>query len=459
MSRKVLLVEPDIDVLGDLASRLRSVGLTVGLADQVHGALERARTLGPDAILLASDLVKASDVLARLDAAKDLSGVPRFVLVHDGAQSEDFSGLETLAYADSAGIAKKLFALAPRGESVVPAAEDFRGDLKQVSMADLLQLLAMNARTGTLSINTSHGAGEVRLVTGEVVDAVYRRMEGKKALYRLFAEDEGSFTFATSAASPHRRIRVPTHALLMEGMRQVDEVRRRVAHIADGGDALLSTMPGSDDLGEVSQRVLETLAVPRTLEELLEDLPYSDLEILDALDELLAHGGVRRVSRGAVQVELAQRERFAVLSALVKKLQRAGFAGAARVAVLAPPRRITALMHSVRRIVDATVPTEPVPSAPVPYLLATLRLAEGVELEVLGVPALEAFQPLWALSLPGCALVLGLGYTPPPAVVDLCNVSGIPLLDAMALLGDLDEADPGQVAALISGALEAATGG
>src|SRR5690606_27719792 len=180
----------------------------------------------------------------------------------------------------------------------------------------------------------------------------------------------------------------------------------------------------------------------------------SDLQILDALDALVEGGTVRKVRRGAVQVELAQRERFAVLSALVKKLHRAGFAGAARIAVLAPPRRLTSLMHSVRRIVDALVPTEPVPAAPVPYLLATLRLAEGVELEVLGIPALEAFQPLWSLSLPGSSLVLGLDYTASLAVQELCSVFGIPLLDAAALLGDLDEADPGQVAALICGALE-----
>src|SRR5690606_38561852 len=210
--------------------------------------------------------------------------------------------------------------------------------------------------------------------------------------------------------------------------------------------------PPSDSADEVTQRVAETLSVPHTLEELLEDLPYSDLSILNALEALLEVGTVRKVHRGAVQVELAQRERFAVLSALVKKLERPGFSGATRIAVLAPPRRITALMHSVRRIVDAIVPTESVPTAPVPYLLATLRLADGVELEVLGIPAMEAFQPLWALSLPGSALVLTLGYAAPPAAQELCSVLGIPLLEATTLLGNLDEADPGQVAALISGA-------
>lgn len=459
MSRKVLLIEPDIDVLGDLASRLRAVGFTVGLADHANGAIERARSLDPDAILVAAELVRNSDVMARLNAEKDLARVPRFVLASDDIGQEAFSGFELLSYSDPGSIAKKLFALVRQTTSVVPASEDFRGDLKQVSMADLLQLLAMNARTGTLSINTMHGAGEVRLVGGEVVDAVFRRMEGEKALYRLFAENEGSFAFATSAGSPHRRIRVPMHALLMEGMQQVDEVRRGTQLIADGADALLALSPPPQDADEIQVRVAEMLTSPHTLEELLEDLPYSDLAILEALRRLLADGTVRKVHRGAIQVELAQRERFAVLSALVKKLQRVGFAGAARIAVLAPPRRITALMHSVRRIVDAIVPTESVPGAPVPYLLATLRLAEGVELEVQGIPALEAFQPLWALALPGSALVVCLGYSAPPAVQELCDVLGVPVLDAAAVLGDLDEADPGQVAALISGALESATGG
>jgi hypothetical protein len=457
MSRKVLLVEPDIDVLGDLASRLRSVGLTVGLADNAGGAVEQARSLGPDAILLSDALVKSSDVVARLASQKELAMVPRFILVSEesGGSTGEF---QELRYSDPAGIAKKLLALAPKGESVVPASEDFRGDLKQVSMADLLQLLAMNARTGTLSINTVSGAGEVRLVGGEVADAVYRRMEGEKALYRLFAESEGSFAFATSQGTVHRRIQVPTNVLLMEGMRQVDEVRRKRTQIADGDDALLSIVPPTTDADEVSQMVSDSLSVPHTLDELLEDLPYSDVQILDTLNQLVRSGAVRKVPRGALQVELAQRERFGVLSALVKKLQRAGFVGAARIAVLAPPQRITALMHSVQRIVDAIVPTESVPTAPVPYLLATLRLAEGVELEVVGLPALDAFEPLWALTLPGCALVLTLDYSASAPVQALCGVLGVPFLEAVAVLGELDEADPSQVAALISGALELATG-
>jgi hypothetical protein len=42
MSRQVLLIEPDVDVLGHLASRLRASGLTVSIADNPDGAIERS---------------------------------------------------------------------------------------------------------------------------------------------------------------------------------------------------------------------------------------------------------------------------------------------------------------------------------------------------------------------------------------------------------------------------------
>ena len=91
-------------------------------------------------------------------------------------------------------IAKRVHAL---GNSVptVAAGGDFRGDLQQVSVADLLQLLGANRRSGTLSLATPSGAGEVRLMDGEVVDAVYRRVDGEKAVVRLLGEAEGSFAF------------------------------------------------------------------------------------------------------------------------------------------------------------------------------------------------------------------------------------------------------------------------
>src|SRR5688572_11627219 len=298
MSRAVLLVEPDIDALGTLASKLRSRGLSVSLADDVEGAIDRARHARPEALLLSDAIVQSSDILVRLANEKDLAGLPRFILVESASGSSD-----QLPRGDIDAIAKRLYALPTKTDTVVVERGDFRGDLKQVSVVDLLQLLSMNRRTGALSITTALGAGEVRLGDGEIVDAVYRRLEGEKALYRLLGEHEGSFAFAGGSPSPMRRIQTSTKLLLMEGMRQLDELRRMRESVATGDDALLAIASPSAEAGDIHQRIAEILTAPRTLDELLDDLPFADLDVLEALGTMLGEGTVRRIAQGAVRVE------------------------------------------------------------------------------------------------------------------------------------------------------------
>ncbi len=450
MSRSVLLVEPDVDALGALASELRSRGLTVALADAADGAIERARSNRPDAVLLSSALGDVDAVGGLFDADRELSALPRFVLV------ESADGLEEhqLPRSDADVIARRMYALPLRSAPVAADRGDFRGDLTQVSAVDLLQLLGMNRRSGSLSITTPLGAGEVRLVDGEVVDAVYRRLEAEKALFRLLGETEGSFAFVGGSGTPLRRLQTQTSMLLMEGMRRIDEVKQRRAALAADEDALLAIAPAPDDAPELDRRVSEVLGVPCTLDELLDDVPFGDLEILEALGRMLETGIVRRIAKGAERVELADAEQMTVLGALAKRLRHDGFEGAPRVLIAAAPRRLATVMHSVRRIHDAIAPAESVPAAPVPYLMATLRLGEGEELEIVGLPTIDAYAPVWSLTLAGSAIAVRLDATEVPALEAACSVAGVPVIDAGAALGDVDEADPAQMAALIRMALD-----
>ena len=328
MSRSVLLVEPDVDALGALASELRARGLTVALADTADGALERARNNRPDAVLLSSTLSSIDSVVERLQADRELAKLPRFVLVE--ADGETALEEDQLPRGDADRIARRMYALQLRSAPVAADRGDFRGDLTQVSAVDLLQLLSMNRRSGALSITTSAGAGEVRLVDGEVVDAVYRRLEAEKALYRLLAETEGSFAFAGGSGTPLRRIQTATSMLLMEGMRRIDEVQQRRVKLGADEDALLAIAPAADDAAEVERRVSDALSAPCTIDELLDDVPFGDLEILDAVSAMLQAGVVRRIAKGAERVELAGPEQMTVLGALAKRLQHDGFEGPAR---------------------------------------------------------------------------------------------------------------------------------
>lgn len=453
--RSILLVEPDIDKLGALASELRSRGLNVLLADGADGAVQRSRGARLDALLVSDRIASDALLLDRMLADKELAKLPRFVLI-DGAEADTADDTRLPANADA--IAKRMYLLAPRDVAVVADKGDFRGDLEQVGIVDLLQLLSMNRRTGVLNVSTNAGAGEVRLVDGQVVDAVYRRLEAEKALYRLIGENEGSFAFAGGAASPMRRVTTATSMLLMEGLRQLDELRRARSVLDADDDALLAIGAPPESASEATRRVVEALTVPLTLDEVIDDVPFPDLEVVEALAGLVQSGIVRRIARGAERVELANAEQLSVLGALTRRLSRPGFSGSARMVLTGSSRQLATVTHSVRRIADAIPPAESVPAAPVPHPLATLRISEGVELEVVGLPLLDAYAPLWSLTLPGAAVVLRLDGASSEALDEVAAVHGIPVLDAVALTGSIDEADPAQIAGLIRSALDALVG-
>lgn len=453
--RGVLLIEPDVDLLGSLASKLRSRGLSVLIADSIDGAIERAGGSELIAVLVSSTLLSDADGFDRLRNTGTLNDTTLFILVDKpiGASLAP----DELPHNDVELIARKLYAIPSRVVVGPEEGGDFRGDLQQVSTVDLLQLLAMNRRSGTLSINTHAGAGEVRIKNGEIVDAVFRRLEREKALYRLLGETDGTFSFVGGMPQFLERIQTSTSSLLMEGLRQQDESSRLRESLGLEGSALLAIAPPTPDMSETSSRVLEVLTTPRTLAELLDEVTLHDLAVLESVRSLLEQGLVRRIATSAVRVELADPERMAVLSALAKRAARSGYRGAARVVIAATPQRLVTLMHAVARIADALVPTEQVPAAPVPYTLATLRLGEG-DLDVIGLPLVEAYAPLWGLVLPGAAALARIDLTPSEALETACSIAAVPVLEAGGMLQEGDESDPEQVAMLLRMLLEKALG-
>jgi len=62
------------------------------------------------------------------------------------------------------------------------------------------------------------------------------------------------------------------------------------------------------------------------------------------------------------------------------------------------------------------------------------------------------------LALAGTAAVVHLDPRAGSALDETCAVLGIPVLDAAALVGDLDEAEPDHLAALVRSALDSRAG-
>ncbi|WP_437505303.1 DUF4388 domain-containing protein [Sorangium sp. So ce1099] len=536
----MLLVDSDVDALGALASALRARGLTVNNANGAFEAVEQAFKRRPDVVLAARAIDEDSALADAFAAVPDLADTPILFLV-DGDDGESGElGPDDVLRSDVDHIVSRITEASPRG-SRPTALQEIRGDLQQVPLVDLLQLLAMNRRSGVLGITTPAGAGELRISAGEVIDAVYRRLEGEKALYRLLGERDGHFAFSPGEPASARRIMAPTSRLLMEALRQVDEVQRRRAELAPAGEAFLVTEPSSDDLdlsplhghetfgagpisvhaaeagdagaavpdvtsallpagaargsmpppptlraaesaasklealryptapppasiGEpteraiVAEKITALLQMPHNLDELLDEIGGPDLLILEVLMELTAAGKVRRISLADLTTPFAPAEHFPVLRSLVTRLARPGFAPPPHLVIAASARRMTTLSHAVRRIADAVVPAEAPPNAPLPRPLGVIRLGDGVELALVGLPTDETFAPTWPLVLHGAAAVVRLGDAGKEALATHCEALELLLLDAEAMMGPLDLASPGQITLLVRTALEAAAG-
>ena len=159
-----------------------------------------------------------------------------------------------------------------------------------------------------------------------------------------------------------------------------------------------------------------------------------------------------------MRVDLADEEQMNVLSNVVRQLRRPGFSGDPPIVLFASQSRLGAALHSLSRIADAWRSSDSVPIAPVTHTLATLRLNDGAELDVVGLPDMVEYGPLWGMTLPGSAALVLLGDEPSGSIEGACNIFGIPLVRAEALLGTVEEGDPQQIALLIRAALEAAAG-
>jgi hypothetical protein len=455
MALNVLLIDPDVEALSELGSSLRARGLSVSLADSIVVAVDQARKLSPNVILVAESLADTGQLVQLFDAEPGLASLPVFELVAELA-----AGLlpQQLPRPEPDVVARRLWSIESSPPPVSSVGGDFRGDLKQVSVTDLLQLLSMNRRTGSLTLTTAIGVGEVRLAQGDIVDAIYLRAEGSKALFRLVGETEGSFSFMSGVTTALRRVEQPTQALLLEGLRQVDEARLARQSLGSTDDALQSLTSSNDAGDELAERILMALEVPHTIDELLDLLPDNDLAIINSTQQLLNNSSVRRIERGAVRVELADAEQLNVLSNVVRQLRRPGFSGNPRIVLFASQNRLGAALHSLSRIADAWRSGDATPVAPVAHILATLRLNDGAELDVVGLPDTGEYGPLWGMTLPGSAAVLVLGAEPAGNIDSACNIFGIPLVRAEALFGSVEEGDPQQMALLVRAALEAAAG-
>jgi pSer/pThr/pTyr-binding forkhead associated (FHA) protein len=144
-----------------------------------------------------------------------------------------------------------------------PSSGRFSGNLADVPLPDLLQLLTTGKKTGALRVDGPVAGGAVHVREGRIIHAELDDLEGgppKKALFRMLGWADGSFELRPAVDVPSS-LDEPTEGLLLDAMREIDELRR-----------IAETLPGEDD----------TLLVPMPLQPQLRDLQPEELDVLQA---------------------------------------------------------------------------------------------------------------------------------------------------------------------------------
>jgi len=106
------------------------------------------------------------------------------------------------------------------------------GNLKEISIATLIQLSCVERNTAQLTVSTPKGPATVYLQKGEIIHACYARTRGEEAIYRILSLCEGEFRVAEVTDLPDRTITASWQGLLLEGMRVLDETKKGKAEVA-----------------------------------------------------------------------------------------------------------------------------------------------------------------------------------------------------------------------------------
>lgn len=101
-----------------------------------------------------------------------------------------------------------------------------RGNLKSISLVDVIQLLHVNRKNGKLFVSEGRRAGVLYILGGEVVHAETPNALGESAAFEILEWESGEFEFVASTTKPPASIRRSVPDLLMESARTSDNRRR-----------------------------------------------------------------------------------------------------------------------------------------------------------------------------------------------------------------------------------------
>ncbi len=157
------------------------------------------------------------------------------------------------------------------------------GTIDEVPLPDLIQLLSTSKKTGTLIVQRSETSCKIHLDKGQLIYASiddYPQLPPLKAMVRILSWNTGTFELVgPESRSFPELMDLPTEHILMEGLRQIDEIRHMENKLPPlDAELVIVTplMPALADLSREELNIIQLIHNYGTVQEVLDRAEAED---------------------------------------------------------------------------------------------------------------------------------------------------------------------------------------
>ena len=177
------------------------------------------------------------------------------------------------------------------------------GPIEELGIGNLIQMFGKFSRAGTFTATSGSEEGVVAFEGGCLRYCRLGALTGTKALARLLSWQGGRFEFSSDVDPlPEEAAPIPLEGALLEAARQLDEMRRVEPGTLDPSARLrldARALAGqSGPLSKTEEAVVDLAAAGLTVRRLLDVIPESDSQILEAIRSLAERGLIEILGGG-----------------------------------------------------------------------------------------------------------------------------------------------------------------
>jgi response regulator RpfG family c-di-GMP phosphodiesterase len=231
---RALIIDPDPEETTVLELRLLEQGFEVSQAHTIEQALKHLEKGETELVISELDLPNGDGLAVLAEVRKHAWGqkLPWVVVTgrssrNDAQKAFDLGAADFLSKPVSADLlVAKLKQIIEREAQRAGSARGVSGSLVEMGLPDMVQVLWHGRKSGSLKIRSGTSSGEIHFVGGQIYNALWATLRGEEAFFAMLKLVDGDFALDPNFTAPQQVIMDSPEALLLEGMRRMDEGAR-----------------------------------------------------------------------------------------------------------------------------------------------------------------------------------------------------------------------------------------